>query len=87
MDDPARLADDRLAELFAAADGDDATLLRLLAAEAENVAAYTRRVHAMRDQVVARMSVNGVPLIRLAVLARVTDSYLSRRLRRILQRD
>lgn len=71
---------DRMAEVLSEADGDDEALVRLCAAELRYSVAYQRKIEEIRDDAVLRLRERGVPMTRIAVLAKVSDSYLSRRL-------
>jgi hypothetical protein len=61
------------------ADSDESLLARC-AAELAAIAAHQQRVLALRDETALRLREAGMPMARLARLARCTDSYLARRL-------
>lgn len=70
----------RIAELRDEADGDVETLLRLCGAELTHSVAYQHRIEEMRDEAAQVLRERGMTMGKIARLAQVSDSYLSRRL-------
>lgn len=73
-------AEERVAEIEAACEGDPERKLAALTEELNLLGQYQSAVEQARDDVVADMREAGYPMMRLAQIARVSDSYLSRRM-------
>jgi hypothetical protein len=69
-----------IAKMIEDADGDDEHLLRLVADGMDVVKAHKKRLDEVQLQAAIRLRNEGVPMQRIARLARVSDSALSRRI-------
>jgi chemotaxis regulatin CheY-phosphate phosphatase CheZ len=76
-----KVSQEWLDRLVAEADGDDERLLHLCADHLEVVDEHGDRVRReLRDPAAQRLREAGVPMKRIATLARITDSALARRI-------
>lgn len=69
-----------IAQMDGVADGDDELRVRMVAAHLALVEEHADRMRDYRDDAAARLREAGVPMTRIAKLARVNDSALARRL-------
>lgn len=75
----ARMAE-RISEIHDQANGDQEALLRMFAEEIALASGWASMMEEHRDAAAARLRDKGMPMTRIAKLARVSDSYLARRL-------
>lgn len=71
---------ERITEVAAEANGNDEATVTLFAQEVALATAWLSMMEEHRDAAAARLRARGVPMTKIAKLARVSDSYLARRL-------
>lgn len=78
--DARKMSREWVERLVADAGGDDEALLRLCAEHLHLVEEHADAVRTLRDEAARRERGRGTPMVRIAKMAGVTDSALSRRI-------